>query len=144
MTHTPAHIMREVLINHGEAYLPPDGVGSDWPVYVGSLPITGDRAIALYNMTGNLEGRYMSTGETVDHPQVHFSVRGRNDVQASEKLLGLMEMADTISREAVSLDGKDYTVQAVHRRTGILSFGEEPERQRNVVAFNAIVTILEN
>lgn len=141
MRKSPAHVIRQLLVDLGEGYMPPTGSG--WPAYVNSLPLEGDKAIVVYNMNGRFEGRYMSDGHTVEHPQVQISVRGNDDTEALEKLGQIMETIDGVVRQTVTIDGYGYLVQGIHRRTGILAFGEEPERQRNVAAFNALTTIEE-
>jgi hypothetical protein len=141
--HTQNKIVRGVLCSlpNFPFTLPPSQSG--WQVIVGAFPATDpDNCICVYNTSGYIDGFFQRTGEVIERPGVQIVARGRNYETAQDKLAQLMLGLDTFKPAIVTLpeDGVHYVVYSVTRTSSAFDLGEDPTRQRRLVAVNYLVT----
>lgn len=139
-----ADIIRLFLIDDGLGAVGTgeDGTLYDWSVYTGFLPSELDRAIAVYDTAGKLDGRIMLTGEQVEHPGIQIRVRGPDYTETFTRVQDIAEYLDTIRNEVKEMTGVLYEVKNVSRTGAIMPMGiEEGDRIRHHFTVNAVLTI---
>ena len=73
LTHSPAEIVRNLLVNMGAGTLP--AAGGSWPISCDQRLDTPDNAITINDTDGRKDGRSMPTGEVFEHPGIQIEVR---------------------------------------------------------------------
>lgn len=148
LVHSPANIIRAYLLSVPgfQGTLPPfAGVVNygrfSWPIFVGILPDAPDNAITIYDTTGSMDGRHMRTGQQIEHYGLQVRVRAETYDLAWRKADEILRICDRTKRNAVTVDGDTYTIQNIDRSTQLIDLGEEKERLRRNIVFNALVTI---
>lgn len=144
MSHSPAKIIQKLLIAEEYGVVPgPDAV---WPIFHSNLPDTPDtqnNAICVYDMAGVMDGRVQKTRDSVEHPGIQVRVRGVNQDQAYTKIREVLPILDNILREAITIDGVSYLVQAVTRVGTIVPWRIVDEKRRFSFTVNFIMTYWE-
>lgn len=147
LNHSPAHIIRDLLVTLGLG-TDPDDDGS-WPIFVSREPNTPDSVITLYNAASKSQGRRMVNGITVEHYGIQVRVRDASPTGGWVKANALAVALDqTIALDDVTVEDTDgtgsstYKVYTVSRVGGILSLGKEtPTSKRNLFTINALVAL---
>lgn len=147
LAHSPADVIRHLLIGLGLGTNPADGEA--WPVYVSSEPDRPDSVITTYDTSGRLNGRTQVDGEVQEHHGIQIRVRDANPAagfkKANEIAIALDETVylDTVAIEDVVGTGVSrYLVWNVSRVSGIFSLGKDVETsKRNLFTINAVVSL---
>ena len=134
---SPANLIAQDLINEGVVSDPT--VGNAWPVFVGKFRDDPDNAVMVTDTPARDDGRLMD-GTRIEHPGIQLIVRARYFPDARAKAVAITNRLDAIVRVKVTLDSKDYKIQAVSRFGGILSLGED-EAERSEMSINATTTV---
>ena len=143
LLHSPADIVRYLLIDAGYGTLPVDS--GDWPILIGIHTDTPDRQIALFEEVGTDDGRNMITGTPHEHPGVQVSVRGHDYQESYAKIQAVAVYLDSVSFATVTIASTSYTVQAFTRQNNCVYLGQEkPETRRNMWVFSTTMTVLRN
>lgn len=148
MKHTPAFILRSVLIDGSVVGLPADLV--TWPAYVGSLPNTTsdpDEAVGFYDTAPFIDGRSIRTGEVIKHPGVAIVTRSLLYDKGYSKADDILRyLTETVKRSetVLLLDGFEeftYRIESVTLSSGIIALGEGEVRARQSFSMNLLCTI---
>lgn len=138
--HSPAMILREVLRAMGKGTLPTEQLS--WPIYVGQMPDKPDEVIAVFDTSGQLDGRTHVDGVVHSHPGIQIRIRStRYDLgyaRANQLRIALQE----IKREVVLIEAVSYTVHVGSKIGDILSLGKSEEvNKRDLFSLNAQLAI---
>lgn len=146
LTHSPADVLRWLLIAKGVGSDPTIQPLGNWPIYAADEPDgigVPDNVITVYDTDGTDEGRIMIDGE----PQGHngFQVR----VRASDHKTGYAKIDEVwtvlgkeIYDDAVILDGIVYLVHSANKIGDPIPLGKEVgETKRRLFVLNAVLSL---
>jgi len=141
--HTPADVVRTLLINFGIGSDPAAVPLGDWPAYKASEPNTPDDVITVYDDTDSDDGRSLRDGTLYGMNGIQFRVRSADD---STGYLKMREIQDTLSTvaldEGVVMTGANYLVHSFDRWGRIARHGKElPSSKRHVFTLTCITLI---
>ena len=145
MTHTPAQIFRQYLLDEGLAVEP--GASGSWPIYHSHLPDgvgVEDDALCVYDTAGGKDGRPMG-GLPLFHHGIQLRVRSRSYTDGWEKAQEIADAAGGILRESLDLDSITYIIQSVSQSTSVVALGVEEEgtKRRDHFTVNFLATLKE-
>lgn len=125
LAHSPAHILRQLLIQLGQAGDVSDAGTATWPITVGSEAPTPDDVITSYDQAWIEDGRSMIDGETFHHYGCQLRVRSLSRTTGFAKAVELHRALDQdVYDELVTIDGVQYLVHSVSG-TSVLALGTE-------------------
>lgn len=136
--HSPADVIRHLLVAKGCGTLPSDG--GDWPIYVASEPDGPDNCVTVYDTQGQDDGRSMHTGELWNHNGFQVRVRARDHSSAGWPKADEIQtvMAEEVYQDYVTIGDETYFVHAVTRIGDPIPLGKEtPSSKRNLYTINA-------
>lgn len=141
LTHSPADVIRHLLVNLGGGVLP--SAGGSWPIYVDSEPDTPDSVITLYDTAGIIQGRTHIDGEIQEKHGILVRVRAASHTTGYTKARAIAVLMDeTAKRDIVTIGGTNYFVNAITRTTDVIRLGKnKPTSNRNLFTINAIVSL---
>lgn len=141
LAHSPADILRHVLIDLGIGTLPTDG--GAWPIATASEPGTPDAVITTYDTQGRSDGRSMIDGEGWQHYGVQVRVRAATHIVAYPKAKQVEVAVDqSIYDHYIAIDGTTYLVHSVSRTSGVISIGKDtPNSKRTLFTINCLVSV---
>lgn len=116
----PARLIAELLVNMGHA--PAFGGSASWAVYVGNRPDTPNDIIAVFDTSGDVQGK---DGEGVvhEHPGIMIHVRAMEYAAGYEKIVAIaLALAASVSA-TVTVDTETYAVGPFTRRAGVIPMG---------------------
>ena len=137
--HTPAEILRKVLIDAGEVSLPSQN--DVWPMFVSGLDSSPNDALAIYDTVGTEDGSIQPTGETKRHPGWQVRCRSVDYRTAYRKLAKIANFFDTLAQVALTLDADQYTLHSVYQSSNIVHLVVRDEQAREHFTFNGTVAI---
>lgn len=141
LTHSPAEIIRNLLVNLGVGTLP--SAGGTWPISADQRLDTPDNVMTVNDTDARKDGRSMPTGEVFEHPGIQIEVRSGTRGAGFTKAKAVATLLDEeVYNETVTISGKSYTITNVSRSGGVMSLGKEtPTSKRYLFTINAVVTI---
>ena len=140
LTHSPAQIVAQLLVDLGLGTLP--SASLTWPVYDVSLPDENDEAMCVHDTQGNIDGRDMNSGTTLEHYGIMIRLRARDHLTGYAKANAVAVALDSqVANDAVTLDSSVYNVIALSRKSGPLNNGPEPGSSRVIFSANYIAAI---
>lgn len=147
LTHSPAQIIRDLLVDLGLGVLP--SAGGNWPLFVTSIPDSPDSIITITDTLGTSDGRIQPTGEAAEHPGFQVAVRDSNHQDGWEKANAIrVALSETVASNSVSITDNvgtgtsEYVVFAVTKIGGIIVLGKElPTSKRHLFTINATVAL---
>jgi len=141
LNHSPADIVRYLLIDLSQGTLPSDS--DSWPIHVAREPDTPDSVITVFDTSGRLDGRAQVSGEMLEHYGIQVRVRDTNPVEGFAKAQDIAIALDqTAYQDTITINSDTYLVHAVSRTGGILGLGKEtPTSKRNLFTINAVVEL---
>jgi hypothetical protein len=142
LLHSPADIVRMVLIAEGQGTLPTSPPGA-WPIYAHNEPTSPDNCITLYDTDGRQHGRTGPDRERQEHYGVQIRIRARDGESGFVKAHAVAVALDAlIDYDSLTIDGTRYIVHSVTRTSGVISLGKEmAQSKRHLYTVNAIVSI---
>lgn len=151
LSHSPADIIRWVIIGLGLGTDPDDG--GEWPVFVSNEPALPDSSITVFNTTPIDGGREMVEGERSMHWGIQVRVRAATDPEAFARAEAIRKAFDEqvgayglnlAEPSGVGTATVNYCVQAV-TNTGLMILGKEvAATKRWVYVVNAKTFIYAN
>jgi len=146
LRHSPAEIVRQLLVNALIASDPGDGSSRPtyaWPGYATNEPSTPDNTITVYDTTGQSDGRTMPDGEAVSHYGVQVRVRSRVHSQGWQMADSIRErLTRGVYGSPVRVDSTDYLVYNFARVGNVIPVGKDaPNTRRSLFTLNAIVAL---
>lgn len=146
LTFSPADIVRYLMVSLGLGTLP-SGTGA-WPISVGLETNAPDNVITIYDTEGDNQGRTFDDGETQEAFGLQVRVRATDYPTGNYQARYLAREFDAIvayskvSIQSVVGTGTDeFVVYAISRKGNVISLGKEPQTNRHLFTFNAVVTI---
>lgn len=143
---TPAQAIRRALIDASVCVDSVESPSADWPVFVAALPDGAgakDNAVAVYDTSGVMDGRYMRMGTNIEHPGIQVRVRSTSYTDGWSKIVAIAAALEALLRTVVVVDSESTTIQNVTRKGTPISLGPEPQNRRRVsFTINAIVTLV--
>lgn len=147
LTHSPAQIIRDLLVTLGLGTLPSDS--GSWPIYVSNIPDSPDSIITITDTVGTNDGRTHVDGQANEHPGIQIAVRDANHQDGWEKIRAIrVSISETVQRNTVSITDNvgtgtsTYTVYAITKIGGIIALGKDiPTSKRNLFTLNATVAL---
>ena len=116
-----------------------------WRVFRSHLPTAPDEAIGVWDITGEIDGRDLASGETFDHPGFHIQVRGPEDFDSGfNKIRDVARIIDRIQRFEVAKDGVFGIISAATRRTSVIPIGFDDTARRRQFTFSGVLAARES
>lgn len=138
LDHTPAEILREVLIDLGEVTAVDDQ--ASWPCYHQQMPDSPDNCVCIYTTQGTTQGRTFD-GEVQEHYGLQIKVRS-SGTGGYAKLRRILNALDALIRTTVYIGNTTYFVQSFNRTTDTLPLGREKKTSdRFLYTLNGVMPI---
>lgn len=135
LSHTPAEILRQALIDLGVATDQEDERA--WPIFYALLPEgVGVNLMTVHNTQGTLDGRLMDDGDYVEHPGFQIRLRTRYHRDGWLKAQAVWNALAGIRRQPVTLPDPeteadvDYVIQSVTLTAPVAPMGQDPDHER--------------
>ena len=146
LEHSPADIIRKLLVDLGHATNPEDN--GAWPAFVNYSRDMADNSMVVHDTDPITHGRHQIDGETQLHYGIQVSIRAEDDPTCFRKANDITEAFDKdVLRDTVSVGDttgtgtSTYAVQAIHH-SGVINVGREAEATaRRVKTINAFVSL---
>lgn len=146
-THSPAQVLRAVLLAAGLGVDPDVDPDSEWPIYVNHMPDEGaaDKAIFVYDTSGTKDGRLLASGTVIEHPGFQVRLRALDHPTVWAKLKAVADYIDAApASTTVAVGGTTYAVRNISRTGTPLNLGTQgAPRRRQQFTLNGILTIAE-
>lgn len=143
MTHSPANVMKWLLVALGVGTSPELSPLQAWPLYDSSEPGQPDNCITLYDTQGTDDGRSMLDGKLWQHHG--FQVRVRSTDQPTGQLKAdavRLCLSQTIYHNSVNRQGKTYRVWNCAKIGQTIYIGKDkPRSERSLFTINATVAL---
>lgn len=147
LTDLPSIILKALLIREELASDGNDEELGEWPLYVSHEPDNNKEhsdTVTLYDTGGNPDGRYMTTGEHVEHETLQVIVRSDDYLTGYTQIKAIAKLFETISREPVLVGTITYTIANISRDSPPLAMGtEKGTKRRDHFSLNVTLTINE-
>lgn len=141
LDHSPADVIRYLLISLGLGTLPEDGAA--WPIYCDQEPDRPDNCLTIYNTAGRDNGRVMINGERQEHHGFQVRIRAVTPVVGYPKARAIaVAMDQDVNRDSITIGYSEYLIHSISRTTDVFSLGEEvPASKRKIYTVNAVATL---
>lgn len=148
LDHSPAEIIRGLLVQLGLGVNPDDDPGVEWPAYYSLTPDKANECITVVDTTGITQGRTHVDGVTQEKYGIQISVRSTYVATGRRKAQEIAQaMDEDVLRTQITLEvttgsaSASYLVQAVTRQGNVLSPGIEPGTNRRLFTTNFLASI---
>jgi len=141
LTHSPADVIRQLLIDLGLGTTPTDE--GSWPIFVSNEPDAPDNAIAITDTAGKLDGRIQNDGELGIHHGFQVRIRAATRAAGYAKANALaVGMDELVAYDTVTVSSTTYIVHAITRTGDILFLGKEVDAsKRFLFTINAVTAL---
>lgn len=140
MTHSPADVLRNLLVALGHGTLP--SADGSWPISVAQEQDSPDDAMTLYDETGRKDGRAMTSGAVYEHHGVQLQLRAASFTTGQTKVDAVVTALDQdVESAGVTVDDSTYVVYAVSRPGTTNYLGHEPESRRHLWTVSYLASI---
>lgn len=142
ITESPAHIVRQLLVDLAQCIMPAAKSTTDWQASINVEPVAPDNVVTLYN-TGAVEDSGINfDGTRVEHPTLQVRLRSTVDTVGYPKARIICIALDSVYRRVVTVNSVDYLVQRMKRTTDVIALGyDEPTSKRWLYTFNLSFTV---
>lgn len=143
LNHSPAKVIRQLLVNQGYGTDPGNVPLQAWPVYYSGEPDTPDSVVTVYDTAGPRGQREMVTGERLEHYGIQVRVRSAAHDAGWAKANAIAVAFDKDTElMSVAIGSSRYTVYAITRTTSVIDLGRDvPTGKRNLFTLNALVAL---
>lgn len=140
LSHSPADVIREMLIDLSLGILPQSGTDNDWETYCDHLPDQPTRAVAVYDTAGLKNGR-SAFGEVYQHNGIQILVRAEDHPTAFAKVNAIQQQLDEVVKNTtVTFSGSTYVVFAAQYQSGPIRLQDDSLR-RNKFSLNYLIAL---
>jgi hypothetical protein len=141
LSHSPAVIIKHLLVNFGVASLP--GAYNDWPVTDAHEADKPDNAITVYHTSGQVsDGRFQVNGEVQEDYGIMIRVRAVTDAIGSAKLNAIIGILNqSVNRTPVTVEGVLYTVHSASFASRTQLGTGQDNSEREVFTTNYLMAI---
>lgn len=143
LQHSPADVLRYLLIDHSMGGLPSGVSNADWSIFVDNEPDSPDNCITVYNSVSKQNGRVM-VGEVCELHGIQVRVRSQISKTGYNKIREIaVEIDENVIIDTVTIGTATYCVHSFKRTTDIISFGKDTPNQskRHIHTFNGLLTV---
>lgn len=142
LLHSPADIVRGVLIDLGAASSPDISPRTAWPAFSGKEPDSPDEVITLYDTQGFSDGRFMIDGELFSHPGIQLRVRSKDTPRGYSKASQLRSALAGILNAELTIGANSYVLHCVAKISDVIALGDEsPQSKRQLFTVNAVASV---
>lgn len=143
LVHSPAQILRKLLIDLGLGSMPDPTTTIIWPIFAESMPSSPDNLICTYTTQGVLQGSSMVDGEVQESYGFMIKVSTAVDRDGwSMASLIVNKIDKEVNRTTVIIDAFSYLVHSMRRTSSILNLGKGvPANKQNAYTINGTMTI---
>lgn len=141
LTHSPADIVRRLLIALGVGVDPPS---SPWPIYASGEPSLPDNVITVFGTTGRQHGRTATDGEMQEHHGIQVRIRAATYPVGYTKARTIATALDTMYQDVITVPSttNSYLIHAILRTSDVIELGKEtPSSKREIFTVNALVSV---
>lgn len=140
LTHSPADVLRSLLVALGLAAYPP---ATPWPAFLGLQPDQPDDALTLTDTPGRKLGRRHHDGRVLEYPGVQVLVRSSDHATGWAKAAAVESALDeSVYDTAVAVGASSYLVHSVTRTSKAVFNGKETLRTaRTVFTLNVLLDL---
>ena len=143
LENSPSRVLAQYIWDTVQLLTNPNA-NDDWPLYIASLPDDPSNASAVYDTSGTLDGRHMTSGQVIQHFGIQLRLRSLDYEDGWKKLEAVCLQLDAVDSAELTVNDTDYIIDNVSRRTPIVPLGpEEGVRRREIFTVNYIMTIQE-
>lgn len=141
--HSPADIVRHLLIQLGHGENPTPTATPDWSIYVASEPNSPDAVVTVYDTEGRIDGTSNPDGEAQEYFGVQVRVRAEDHPTGYAKARAIADSMDRdVWRDTATVGGTSYCVQSIARTSSVLALGtDKPAGRRHLFTINALAEI---
>lgn len=125
LTHPPAAVVRQLLIDIGAGSDRADEPTAAWPVYASSEPDQPDAVITVYDTAGRDQGRLNSDGDALDQPGVQVRVRAGTYAAGYAKASAVRAAVLGVYDRTVAMGDARYLVHALTRVGQVIALGRD-------------------
>lgn len=127
LEHSPADIIRYLLVAHGIGELPSGtGVMDDWSIFCDVEPDRPDNCITIYNTQGRKHARMQLSGRVVEHYGIQIRVRSRNPKLGYNMAQQIAaELDENVYQERVTIGTAIYCVHSFDRSGNIVAIPKD-------------------
>ena len=137
----PCQIVWLWLVGAGHLFQNQNGQPADWRSTFSKTTDDPANFVTVYDAAGVIDGRYMETGEMVEHYGIQIRVRSLKYKDGYTKAKELLKaMTQEMIHVPVIQDGS-YMIESFTQTSSILSIGTDEKNRRENFTFNGIVTI---
>lgn len=141
--HSPADVVRRLLVDLGEGSSPDATPLGAWPVYEDKEPSEPDEVITVYDTAPRLDGRSMIDGEQFQHWGITVRVRGRTKTSAYRKAESIrVSLNERVKTNVVTIEASKYVVAAVCGVQLVRVGDDSPQTRRHLYNLNMTAAIL--
>ena len=143
LTHSPADVVRRVLIALGLGTDPSLSPQQSWPVFSDGEPDRPDSVITVYDTAGKRKGRTMTDGEVQEYHGIQIRIRSSAHSAGYLKARALAIALDgDVYQETVTIGSKTYLIHQLSRTSDVLRLGKEsPVSKRCLFTINALAMV---
>jgi len=121
--------------------------GEDWPLYLNFLPDDQPSKVktnagAIYDTSGVLDGRIMTTGEVIEHHGIQLRIRCQTYSAGWKKIRDVVAMIRKIQNTEVTVNSYTFLLLNVTQTTTIVNIGVDEQRRWNFT-INLLASIKE-
>lgn len=142
LTHSPADVVRWLLVALGLGSSPALEPLEAWPVYTDNEPDLPDEVITTGDTSARDSGRVMYDGERAEFNGFQVRVRAGTFDVGYAKAHALAIAMDQAYQVVVHVGASSYRVQSISRTSDVLSLGKQvPGSKRSLFTVNALVCL---
>lgn len=141
--HSPADVLRRLLIQLGLGTAPETRPLESWPIYASNEPSDPDNCITVYDTAGTDDGRSMIDGELFGHYGIQVRVRSLDHATGWLKADAIQTaLAETVYDNAVTIGGSSYLVHSANKIGDVLALGKDvSDTKRSLFTLNAVLSL---
>ena len=140
LSHSPAEIVRGLLVGLGHGITPTGSLDDAWPAFADEEPDNPTNCITVYETEGVSHAHLMHGGYHVENHGVQVKVRALTHPTAFVKAWAIAQAIDAANQIDVVIGASTYVVWNL-MRTSFFRLGKEPNSNRRSYTINALAVI---
>ena len=145
LTHSPADVIRHMLISMGHGVLRSTSPNGSWPIFVGNESDSPNNAVSVFDTRGRTHGATHVDGQYHEHHGIQVLVRAETypvGWTKADQIRNALEVS--MYQEQVTISGTRYSIHSVARDRvgGVLALGKDKsDSKRSLFSINALVIV---
>lgn len=142
LTHTPARVLAQALVDLGLGVAPDVRDPARWSVFYGGEPPTPDEVITVRHVVGLDNGTTMWDGTLQEFYGLQVRVRASDEDSGWSRANAVMVALHALTNRYVSVDGVPYLLASAGPRGGVNSLGKaDPTSALTLFTVNLLAAI---